>query len=308
MVWLMHRLFLLLITVFGVITLTFFLIHLVPGDPLLLIAGELAPPETLEALRHTLGLDQPLLQQYFSYWLNLLKGDWGSSLLTHQPVLPLILEKAPATIELAIAALLIAISLGLPAGIFSAYWHNRWPDQLTQLATGLLIALPSFLLGPLLILVFSLHYKWLPVGGREGLAHIILPALTLGLAVAALLTRQLRNALIELKFAEFIRTAKAKGATQYLIWRRHLLKNALLPVVVILFLQAGALLTGAIITETIFSWPGFGLLLVNGLEQRDYPLILGCVLFIALVYTFMTLLSDIANMLLDPRLRTQEQS
>jgi peptide/nickel transport system permease protein len=302
--FLLHRLFLFVPTAFGVATLTFLFIHLVPGDPVEVILGEQAQSADREALREALGLNRPLYEQFFSFWTRLLHGDVGTSLFNSRPVAEQIWERLPATAELAGAALIVALLVAFPLGIWAALHPNRWQDK-TAMALALTgFSMPNFWLGPLLIIVFSLGLGWLPVSGRDaGWTSVILPALALGTGMAAITSRLLRAALLEVLSADYIRTAKAKGVTKARLVFRHALRNALLPVVTVVFLQAGALLTGAILTEAVFSWPGVGSLIIEALNRRDYPMVQGCVLFIAFTYMLMTLLSDIVYAWADPRIR-----
>lgn len=302
--FLLHRLFLFVPTAFGVATLTFLFIHLVPGDPVEVILGEQAQPADREALREALGLNRPLYEQFFSFWVRLMQGDVGTSLFNSRPVAEQIWERLPATAELAGAALLVALVVAFPLGIWAALHPNRWQDK-TAMAMALTgFSMPNFWLGPLLIIVFSLGLGWLPVSGRDaGWTSVVLPALALGTGMAAITSRLLRAALLEVLSADYIRTAQAKGVTKARLVFRHALRNALLPVVTVVFLQAGALLTGAILTEAVFSWPGVGSLIIEALNRRDYPMVQGCVLFIAFTYMLMTLLSDIVYAWADPRIR-----
>lgn len=302
--FILNRLLQFIPTVFGVITLTFFFIHLVPGDPLEALLGEDALAADRAALAAKLGLDKPIWAQYTSYLYHLMQGDLGTSLYSGRPVTNMILERLPATAELAFAALLFAILLSFPMGVFAAQRRKQWPDKITMAGSLLGFSMPNFWLGPLLIMFFSLWLGWLPVSGRDdGWWSLILPAITLGTGMAAVLSRLVRASLLEVMDADYIRTARAKGVSKRsLVWH-HAMRNALLPVVTVLFLQAGTLLTGAILTEAVFSWPGLGTLMIDALNQRDYAVVQGGVLFIAMVYLTMTLLADILYAFIDPRIK-----
>lgn len=288
----------------GTATLVFLLLRLLPADALLdRIVGEQAPAAQREALRRDLGLDRPVHEQYAAYVAGLLRGDLGRSLEKGQPVGALIRARFPATLWLAAVAALFGVTLSFPAGVVAAKAAGRWPDRLAMFGTVLGVSLPSFWLGPLLILLFAVWLDWLPVSGMAGPSSVVLPALTLGAGLAAHLARLVRAGLLEEMGHDYARTARAKGVGEWPVLARHLLPNALIPVVTVLALQLGMLLTGAIITETIFAWPGLGRLLLHAIDFRDYPLVQGCVLTIALTYLAMNLVADMAYALLDPRIR-----
>lgn len=297
------RLLAVLPVVFGVLLLTFLLVHLVPGDPVEVMLGESAPMADRTKLRAELGLDQPLLTQFAHYLQALSHGDLGRSIHSHQSISEMLLTRLPATVELALLALLIAISLGLPLGILAALKHQRWPDQAATLLSLTLAAMPSFWLGPLLMLLLAVWLGWLPVSGMNEPASIILPALTLGFGLAAILMRMTRASMLEILSEDFVRTARAKGMSERQVVLRHALRAALLPIVTVLGLQLGSLLAGAVITETIFGWEGVGRLLVESIEKRDYPVTQACVLVIALVYVLVNLATDLLYARLDPRVR-----
>jgi peptide/nickel transport system permease protein len=290
-------------TVLGVVTLVFLLIHLVPGDPVDVMLGETAAPADKAQLRQQLGLDQPLLLQYVHYLRRVARGDLGRSLHSGLPVHRLIVERYPATVELAGAALVMAVLFAVPLGILAGAHPHSLYDAASRLLAVLGSAMPNFCVGPLLILVFAIALEWFPVSGRGGLPHLVLPALTLGLGMTAILTRMVRVTLLERLSEDYVRTARAKGASPSRVVLRHALRNAALPVVTILGLQLGALLSGAIITETIFAWPGIGRLTLLAIQSRDYPLIQGCILVIALSYVLVNLGTDMLYSLIDPRLR-----
>jgi ABC-type dipeptide/oligopeptide/nickel transport system permease component len=289
--------------VFGVLLLTFLLVHLVPGDPVEVMLGESATSADRSALRAELGLDQPLPLQFVDYLTKLVQGDFGVSIHSHAPISGLLAERIPATARLALLSLAIALAIGLPLGIIAALKHRRWPDRVATLSALTLSAMPHFWLGPLLMLVFALWLGWLPVSGMDNGASILLPALTLASGLAAILTRMTRASLLEVLNEDFVRTARAKGLPEWTVILRHALKAALLPVVTVIGLQLGSLLAGAVITETVFGWEGVGRLLVESIEKRDYPVTQACVLVIALTYVLVNLLTDLAYARLDPRVR-----
>ncbi len=300
-------LFIRLISVFplalGVATGVFFLIHLIPGDPIDLMLGDKAASADRAALRETLHLDEPILKQYGHFMLSLSQGDLGQSFSMKKPVFDVLLSRYKATIVLAFAALFIAITLAVPLGVFSALRHGSLQDQSILMLSLLGVSIPNFWLGPLLIIFFSLKLNLLPVSGREGLLSFVLPALTLGLGMAALLLRITRASVLEIVKKDYILTARAKGLPEKIVITKHLFRNALIPLITVLGLQFGALLTGAIITETIFSWPGLGRLTISAIYTRDYPLVQGCVLGIAFTYLLVNLLVDILYVIADPRVR-----
>jgi ABC-type dipeptide/oligopeptide/nickel transport system permease component len=301
--FLLRRLLLTLPVVWIVVSLVFAFIHLVPGDPIAQMLGEGASVTEIERLRRELGLDRPILQQYQSYLLGLLRGDLGISFRDQQPVMRSILDRYPATMELTAAALLVSVILAIPMGIAGAVRRGKFTDQAVGFISLLGVSLPNFALGPLLILIFSVGLGWLPVSGRDGFLHLILPAATMGAALAAITTRMVRASMLEEINQDYVRTARSKGLAESLVLFRHALRNGLLPVITILGLQTGALLAGAIITERIFSWPGVGRLTFQAIEARDYPLLQGCILTIALSYILINLLTDVLYSIVDPRIR-----
>ncbi|HKI99977.1 MAG TPA: nickel ABC transporter permease [bacterium] len=287
----------------GVLTLVFFLLHLIPGDPVDMMLGEQALPADRAQMHAALGLDQPLGAQYLGYLERTVRGDLGQSFRQHRPVAALIAERMPATAELMLGAMVVALGVALPLGLLAALHHGRWVDQVASVFAVLGVATPNFWLGPLLILAFAIKLDWLPVNEMGGLNHLVLPSITLGTAMAALLSRMMRTALVEVLGEDYIRTARAKGLREHSVILVHALRNALIPVVTVIGLQVGALLSGAIITESIFDWPGLGTLLLGGIYGRDYPLVQGCILVIALTYVFVNLATDLAYGWIDPRIR-----
>lgn len=296
------------IVVCGVAVLVFSLIHLIPGDPVEVMLGEAAQPADLQALRHALGLDQALHIQFWRYLQGLAHLDLGNSLHSRRPVLDLLLERLPATLELTVAALLLAVSVALPLGVIAALRKNSGWDRGAMAFAMLGVSMPSFWMGPVLILVFAVWLGWLPVSGRDGFASLLLPALTLGLGMAAILARMVRSALLDTLNEDYIRTARAKGLPMRTVVWRHALRNALLPVITLLGLQLGALLGGAVITETVFAWPGIGLLVVESIQRRDYPVVQACVLFISMAYVLVNILTDLVYAQVDPRVRLSDSA
>jgi ABC-type dipeptide/oligopeptide/nickel transport system permease component len=286
-----------------VVSLVFLLIHLVPGDPVLQMLGEGAPATDIEAARHAYGLDVPLGQQYVRYWKGVLHLDLGSSFRFSQPVSRLIMQRYPYTLQLTVAALVVAMLLSIPAGVRSAQRRNRWDDRLVSVVSLFGLSFPNFALGPVLILLFSIKFGVLPVSGSGTFAHLVLPAITMGGALAAILTRMVRTSMLEELGQDYIRTARAKGLAERTVVYRHALRNAIIPVVTVLGLQFGALLAGAIVTETIFSWPGIGRLTIQAIGNRDYYLVQGCILAIGLTYVAVNFLTDLVYSVANPRIR-----
>jgi peptide/nickel transport system permease protein len=286
-----------------VVSVVFLLIHLVPGDPIQQMLGEGAASADIEAARHAYGLDVPLGSQYVHYWKGVLHGNLGRSLRLNQQVVQVIARAYPATMALTLAALLVAMALSIPAGVRSALRRNRWDDRLLSLVSLLGLSFPNFALGPILILFFSIHLGLLPVSGAGTWKHLVLPAFTLGGALAAILTRMVRTSMLEELGQDYVRTARAKGLPERQVIYGHALRNALIPIVTVLGLQFGALLAGAIVTETIFSWPGIGRLTIQAISNRDYYLVQGCILCIGLTYVAVNFLTDMAYSALDPRIR-----
>jgi len=301
--FLIRRLIALVPVVFGVVTLVFFIIHATPGDPVEIMLGETASPADRDTLRKELGLDKPLIVQYITFIGAVATGDLGKSLFTNKGVAESIAERYPATVQLALCSMALAIIIAIPLGVLAAARKNSAIDTGAMAVSLLGVSMPSFWIGPLLILVFSINLGWFPVAGRGGIESLVLPSITLGTAMAAILSRLTRSTMIEALDEDYIVTARAKGAPSMTILFRHALSNALLPVVTVAGLQMGALLAGAIITETIFAWPGIGRLTLQAITARDYPLAQGCVLTISLSYVFVNLAVDIVYALVDPRIR-----
>ena len=301
----LRRLLFMLPVVWGVSTFVFLIIHFIPGDPIDLMLGETATQVDRETLRRQLGLDQPLWQQYTTFLQRLVQGDLGQSLHSKRAVRTLIAERLPATASLALAALCVSVGLAIPLGVLAALRPRSWLDTGSMILALLGVSMPNFWLGPLLILVFSIQFGWLPVSGRGdgSLSYLLLPAVTLGTGMMAILTRMTRSTMMETLREDYIRTATAKGLSTWVVVVKHALRNALIPLVTLIGLQGGALLAGAVITETIFAWPGLGELTVRAIQQRDYPVVQGCVLVIALTYVVMNMITDILYAVVDPRIR-----
>jgi len=331
--YLTRRLLSLIPVVLGVTLLVFLLLHLIPGDPAQILLGEYATPDRVAALQAQLGLDQPLPQQYLAFLLRLLRLDFGSSLISGIPVMTEVRARLPATIELSLAAMLVALILGIPTGIIAAIYSHRWPDRLAMSGSLLGVSLPVYWLGLLLVYLFAVYLQWLPPSGRLSIAagftfqsitgfylldtllqrdfeifrdaiiHLILPALTLGTIPLAIVARITRTALLETLSQDYIRTARAKGLPEFRVICQHGLKNALLPIVTLTGLQFGTLLGGAVLTETIFAWPGIGSWLYDGILSRDYPVVQGGVVFVSILFVLINLLVDLSYAWIDPRVQ-----
>ncbi|MGH2561625.1 MAG: ABC transporter permease [Thermomicrobiales bacterium] len=290
------------VTIWGVITIVFFSLRLT-GDPVLLLVPMGTPPEQIEQLRHALGFDRPLLVQYFSFWSRVMRGDFGDSLRFGESSLPLVIERLPATAQLALTAMVVAIVLGGVAGAVAAVR----PGSVFELVamTGALIgqATPVFWLGIMLVLIFAAELRWLPSGGRGGPSHLVLPVFTLALFSSASIARLLRSSLLEVRGQDYVRTARAKGLPERTVFFGHQLKGALIPVVTVVGVQTGRLLGGAVITETIFSWPGVGRLIVQAIENRDFPLVQASATVLAVTIVGVNLIVDLTYAMLDPRIR-----
>ena len=319
--------------VFGITLLVFVFLHLVPGDPAVVLLGERATPDQIAALRAQLGLDRPLPIQYLTFLNRLLHLDLGTSIVSGISIADELKARFPATFELAIAAMLVALLLGIPAGILAAVRKDSWLDNLTMTGSLLGVSLPVYWLGLLLIYLFAVYLRWLPPSGRisidagftfqpitgfyildallrldgktllDVLAHLILPALTLGTIPLAILARITRSSMLEALSQDYIRTARAKGVPEFWVICQHAFKNALLPVSTITGLQFGTLLGGAILTETIFAWPGIGSWIYQGILERDYPVVQGGVIFVAIAFVLVNLIVDISYAMIDPRIQ-----
>jgi len=301
--FILHRLLGALLVIFGVISIVFLLIHMIPGDPVEIMLGESASTADREALRIALGLNQPLQVQFQHYLSGLLHLDMGTSIHFRRPVTDLLIERLPATATLAAVTLLLTVIMALPLGIMAAVRRNSLWDTGAMSFSMLGVSIPNFWLGPILILVFSLWLGWFPVSGHSGPGSVVLPALTLSTGLIAVLSRMVRSSMLEVLGEDYMRTAKAKGMPPQRVILHHGLRNALLPVITLLGLQLGALLAGAVITETVFSWPGVGLLTIESIQSRDYPVVQACVLLISVTYVLVNLVTDLAYAWIDPRIR-----
>ena len=321
----LRRVAILLLVVWTVVSLVTLLIELVPGDPAVAVLGEQATAEQFAQFRQKHGLDRPpfffwfpedsngkrhfrwygVNNRYTDYWRGLLHGDLGLSFRNDRPVVGLIFERYPATLELALVALLVCAAVGIPAGVLAAHRRGSGADRAVGFFTLFGLAIPNFALGPLLILVFSIAIGLFPVSGRSGPLSFVLPAATMGVALAAILTRMVRGAMLEELSSDYVRTARAKGLPERAVLFRHAFRNALIPIITILGLQFGTLLAGAIVTETIFAWPGLGRLTVQAISARDYPLLQGCILVVAVSYVLVNLFTDVLYAVVDPRVRLQ---
>ena len=289
--------------IFGVLLLTFMLIHLVPGDPVEVMLGESASVADRDALRVDLGLTQPLLSQFGTYLNKLAHGDFGQSIHSKTPIINMLKTRYPATLKLAFLSLVIGLSIGIPLGVYAALKAGHWQDMMVTIVSVRFSAMPAFWLGPILMLIFAVWLGWLPVSGMESRTSIVLPAITLGLGLSAILTRMTRTSLLEVLNDDYIRTARAKGLSENTVIIRHALRAALLPIITIVGLQMGSLLAGTVITETVFGWDGIGRLLVESIEKRDYPVTQACVLVVALNYVLVNLVTDVLYRFADPRVK-----
>lgn len=307
--FLLRRLLLLIVVVIGVTALTFLMMYCTPGDPATTIAmARYGGPESLSSdliawIRHQEGLDAPIHIQYAKWLHHIFYLDMGRSLITDEPVFDKILSRFPATLHLALASMLIYLLVAIPIGILSAIKQNSLIDYLSNIGVLVGVSMPSFWLALILILFFSIYMRWLPVCGSQGLSYIILPATTLGIGIAATTTRIVRSSMLDVLRQNYIRTARAKGLKETIVIGKHALKNAIIPIITISGLQFASLLEGAVVIETIFAWPGVGRLLVDSINQRDFPMIQGCILFIAIIFVLVNLLVDLSYVYLDPRVR-----
>jgi peptide/nickel transport system permease protein len=298
-----RRLLLTIPVLFGIASLVFALVHLVPGDPAVSMLGEGASGEDVAALRTRLGLDQPLLVQYGQFLKGVSHGDLGTSFRLNTTVTRAIGDTIPRTLQLALASMLVASVFAIPLGMIAAVFKGRWPDQSAMTFAVLGLSLPAFWVGPMLAWGLSVGLGWLPVSGYGRWSHLVLPSLTLGLSLAAILARMTRTTLLDELRELYVLAARARGASRLRAIVRHAFRNSLIPIVTIVGLQFGAVLTGSIITETIFAWPGVGRLLITAINTRDYPLVQGCILWIAVIYVGVNLLTDLLYGWLDPRIR-----
>lgn len=295
------RVLTLLPTLFGVLVVAFLLLQVAPGDPVEAIVGQRADSATVAQLRRQLRLDEPLPRRFLDYVTGLARGDLGTSYITRRPIARDLIERFPATLRLALAAMLFAVACGMTLGVLGAARPGGWFDRLTALGAYLGVSFPVYWVGLLLILVFAVTLRWLPPSGSGGPAFLILPALTLGMRSVAVIARMTRTALAEALASDFARTARAKGISELRVIVRHGLRNALLPVITVIGLDFGSYLTGSILTETIFSWPGVGRYVLDAITKRDLPAVQGSVLFLCVTFVFVNLLTDLCYAKADPR-------
>ncbi len=303
--YIIKRLLYLIPVIIGVTFIVFTIMHFTPGDPAQLILGESAPQPAIDKLREDMGLNDPFLIQYFNFLKNAVKGDFGTSYTTKVAVFDEVFSRFPATLKLTIAGMLIAIVIGIPVGIISATKQYSITDNVTMVLALLGVSMPNFWLGLMLILLFSVKLGVLPSGGDTGLLSLILPAITLGTSVAAIITRMTRSSMLEVVRQDYIRTARAKGVPEKDVINKHALKNALIPIVTVIGLQFGYLLGGAVLTETVFSWPGIGRLMVEAIRKKDTPIVLASVVFLSITFSVVNLFIDILYAYLDPRIKSQ---
>ncbi len=300
--YLVRRLLASLVTLLGVSAIVFLLLHLLPGDPARLIAGMTAPQEEVIRLRSQLGLDQPLWLQYWHFLIRMLQGDLGTSIRSSAPVLREILGRMPWTMLLAISSTLLATALGIPAGVIAARYRNSAWDYVVSLVTLFGLSMPVYWLGLVLIILFAVQWHVLPAGGNDQASSMILPTVTLAAFSVALIARMTRSSMLEVLGQDYLRTARAKGVRERAVIFRHALKNAFIPVVTVIGLQLGMLLSGSVLTETVFGWPGIGQLLVDSIFARDYPVVQGVVMMFAVIFTVLNIFVDLVYAYLDPRI------
>lgn len=305
MIYLVKRLLLLIPVLFGVFTITFFLIHLIPGDPIEIMLGDYSSATDRQILRQELGLDKPIGEQYIQQIKNVIRLDLGRSLQSKKPVSAEIMARIPASLELGAAALFLAIAIGIPLGVLAAIKESSATDHLILISSVFALSFPALWSGPLLIWIFAIQLDWLPMGERETLWNLILPAISLSLGIVALITRMTRSSMLDVLAEDYIRVAKAKGLPAWIMYFKHALINAIIPILTVLGLVMGALLTGAVIVETIFDWPGIGLLMFQAIQNRDYPVVQGCVLFVSVVYVASNFLTDITYGIVNPKIRQE---
>lgn len=303
--YILRRVLLLIPVIIGVTFIVYTIMYLTPGDPAQIILGENAPEESVQKLREEMGLNDPFIVQYMRFLKNAIRGDFGRSYTTKRLVFDEVLSRFPATLKLTISGMIVAVAIGIPIGIISATKQYSAVDSISMVLALLGVSMPNFWLGLMLILLFSVRLKWLPSGGDIGFNSLILPAITLGTGVAAIITRMTRSSMLEVIRQDYIRTARAKGVVEKKVINKHALGNALIPVITVIGLQFGYLLGGAVLTETVFSWPGVGRLMVDAIKQKDTPTVLASVIFMSVVFSVANLLVDILYAFIDPRIRSQ---
>lgn len=305
MIYLAKRLLLLLPVLFGVFTITFFLIHMIPGDPVEIMLGDYSSTADRDSLRHELGLDRPIGEQYLTQLKNIFRLDLGRSLHSKKQVSDEIFSRVPASLELGAAALFLAIAIGIPLGVLAAIKESTKTDHGVLLASVFALSFPALWSGPLLIWIFAIQLDILPMGERDTFWNLILPSVSLSIGIIALITRMTRSSMLDVLAEDYIRVAKAKGLPPWVMYFKHALINAIIPILTVLGLVMGALLTGAVIVETIFDWPGIGLLMFQAIQNRDYPVVQGCVLFVSIVYVASNFLTDLAYGFFNPKIRQE---
>lgn len=303
--YILRRILLLIPVIIGVTFIVFSIMHLTPGSPAQIILGEQAQPEAVAKLEEEMGFNDPFLVQYGRFIKNAVQGDFGRSYSTKRPVFNEVINRFPSTLKLTIASTLVAVLIGVPIGILSATKQYSVMDSVTMILALLGVSMPVFWLGLLLILLFSVKLKLLPSAGSGSFKHIILPAVSLGAGMMATVTRMTRSSMLEVIRQDYIRTARAKGVSEKVVINKHALKNALIPIITVVGLQFGSLLGGAVITETVFSWPGIGRLMIDGIRMKDTPVVLACVIFMAVTFSIINLIVDILYAFVDPRIRSQ---
>lgn len=303
--YILRRVLLLIPVIIGVTFIVFTIMYFTPGDPAQIILGENAPEESVQRLREEMGLNDPFIVQYVRFLKNAVRGDFGRSYTTKRPVFNEVLSRFPATLKLTISGMIVAVAIGIPVGIISATKQYSAVDSISMVLALLGVSMPNFWLGLMLILLFSVRLKWLPSGGDIGFSSLILPAITLGTGVAAIITRMTRSSMLEVIRQDYIRTARAKGVVEKKVINKHALGNALIPVITVVGLQFGYLLGGAVLTETVFSWPGVGRLMVDAIKQKDTPTVLASVIFMSVIFSIANLIVDILYAFIDPRIRSQ---
>ncbi|OUN01679.1 MAG: peptide ABC transporter permease [Firmicutes bacterium ZCTH02-B6] len=301
--YILRRLALVLPVLVGVSIVVFSMVRLIPGDPARVMAGEAASEEVVEMIRQQLGLNEHPVVQYWIFLKNLFRGDLGRSTLSRLPVLDEITAALPGTLQLAVASMVIATALGVTTGLLSAVRPNSWVDALSMFIALVGVSMPVFWLGLMLMLLFSLHLGWFPTAGHGTWRHLVLPSITLGLSSAAIIARMTRSSMLEVLRQDYVRTARAKGVPERGVVLRHAFRNALIPVVTVMGLQFGNLLGGAVLTETVFAWPGIGRLMVGAITARDYPVVQGAVLTVAVGFILINLLVDVLYAYIDPTIR-----
>lgn len=301
--YIIRRLISMIPVLIGITLITFILINVVPGDPVVNMMGKRVDAQTIANIRHQLGLDRPLYIQYFDFLFKAMRGDFGKSFYNHQDVMETILQRFPVTVKLSLSSMIVAVIIGISVGIISSVKQYTFFDHSSMIIALMGISAPVFWVALILQLIFGLKLKWLPISGYSGVEYMILPAIALGTRFAATIARMTRSSMLEVIRQDYIRTARAKGLSERVVIYKHALKNAMIPVVTIIGLQIGGLLTGSILTETVFGIPGLGRLSIEGINNRDFPVIQGTVLFTALVFVFTNLIVDLSYSFLDPRIR-----